>query len=554
MLSHGSRILAASAAAVLFVGVHSIRAADFAGSVQGVVKSASGQALPGAYVKLINQERGLTFMVVSQAQGRYTMNNLPPGDYTVQGIGNGFQSKPTPVALTAGKPATADVSLTDKQGDVVANGWVRSPGRVAGNELDAELPPPNLPAGEGKAIVQAKCGQCHFLHRLTQMRWTHKNWEKKIAWMRERIHERSGAVDLTDQEERTVVDYLAKNFSNTTPKADPNGRLSRTLLQGDAARYIAVDFEGPNPDAAFHDITVDPRGVAWVNQLNEYKLGKFDPQTYEFTDIPLPPGPRKIGILDHAGPPVRGVGDSIWMGEVGANRRWLQFDTKYQEFTVYQAPAGFAGPITGNSIRVDPNGKMVWSTTRNRIVGLNIQTKQFVGYDIPYWVETKKNPGGYGIDVAGDGRVWFAEREANKMGRLDAATGKIDEFPTPGEDIPRRMGADWEGNLWVGFHETGKLVKVDHKTGNMTFYQPPTENNGAYHVVADPKKKVIWVTLQTADKIARFDPKTETWTEFSLPIVESDARRIEIDPSNPNRIWWSGDTSTHLGYIEVLDQ
>ena len=135
MFSHRSRILAVSAAVVLFVSVHSIRAADFDGSVEGVVKSASGQALPGAYVKLINPERRLTFMLVSQAQGRYTMNNLPPGNYTVQGIGNGFQSKPTPVALTADKPATADVSLTDKQAEV-PNGWIRSPGRVAGNELD----------------------------------------------------------------------------------------------------------------------------------------------------------------------------------------------------------------------------------------------------------------------------------------------------------------------------------------------------------------------------------------------------------------------------------
>ena len=197
---------------------------------------------------------------------------------------------------------------------------------------------------------------------------------------------------------------------------------------------------------------------------------------------------------------------------------------------------------------------MVWSTTRNKIVGLNVETKQFVAYDMPHFVDTKQNPGGYGLDVAGDGRVWFAEREANKIGRLDPETGKIDEFPTPGVDVPRRMGADWEGNLWIGFHETGKLVKVDQKTGKMTFYQPPTENNGAYHVVADAKHKVIWLTEQTADKIARFNPRTETWTEFSLPIVESDARRIELDPSNPNRIWWSGDTSSHLGYIEVLDQ
>jgi virginiamycin B lyase len=254
------------------------------------------------------------------------------------------------------------------------------------------------------------------------------------------------------------------------------------------------------------------------------------------------------------GPPTRGAEDSIWIAEVGANRRWLQFDPKYQEFTTYPAPADFKGQLNGNSMRVDPNGKMVWSTAGTRIVGLNIETKQFVAYDIPHWVETKQNPGAYGIDVAGDGRVWFVEREANKIGRLDPATGKIDEFKTPGTDVPRRMGADWEGNLWVGFHETGKLVKIDQKTGNMTFYQPPTENSGAYHPVADPKHRVIWVTLQTADKIARFDPKTETWTEFSLPIVESDARRIELDPSNPNRIWWSGDTSSHLGYIELLDE
>ena len=153
-MKYGSRILTAIAATTLLASVHSVQAADFAGSVQGVVKSASGQALSGAYVKLNNAERRLTFMVVSQADGRYTVNNLPPGDYTVQGIGDGFQSKLTPVTLASGKPATADVSLTDKQGDVVPNGWIRSPGRVAGNELDHELPPPNLPAGEGKAIVE----------------------------------------------------------------------------------------------------------------------------------------------------------------------------------------------------------------------------------------------------------------------------------------------------------------------------------------------------------------------------------------------------------------
>src|SRR5205085_2214415 len=153
-MRYGSRTLSVLAAGTLFAGVHSAQAADFAGSVQGVVKSASGQALSGAYVKLINPERRLTFMVVSQADGRYSVNNLPPGDYTVQGVGNGFQSKLTPVSLASGKPATADVSLTDQQGDVVPNGWIRSPGRVACNELDQESAPPNLPAGEGERTME----------------------------------------------------------------------------------------------------------------------------------------------------------------------------------------------------------------------------------------------------------------------------------------------------------------------------------------------------------------------------------------------------------------
>ena len=76
---------------------------------------------------------------------------------------------------------------------------------------------------------------------------------------------------------------------------------------------------------------------------------------------------------------------------------------------------------------------------------------------------------------------------------------------------------------------------------------------GTPRSIVEQLNSAIGLSLQTADKIARFDPKTETWTEFSLPIIESDARRIELDPSNPNRIWWAGDTSTHLGYIELLN-
>jgi len=40
--------------------------------------------------------------------------------------------------------------------------------------------------------------------------------------------------------------------------------------------------------------------------------------------------------------------------------------------------------------------------------------------------------------------------------------------------------------------------------------------------------------------------------EFPLPDSESDPRRLEIDPNNPNRVWWSGNLSGRMGFVEVL--
>src|SRR5690348_3938215 len=102
----------------------SLRAADNPGVVQGVVKDKAGAPVAGAFVKLKNADRRLTFMVVSQAQGRYTVNNLPVGKYVVQGVGGEFQSAvSSPVDVEAGKPAAVDVALTDQRAPALPNAW-----------------------------------------------------------------------------------------------------------------------------------------------------------------------------------------------------------------------------------------------------------------------------------------------------------------------------------------------------------------------------------------------------------------------------------------------
>src|SRR6185295_14847719 len=109
MFKHSSRkaVPVTLAAAALFCV--QLRA-EMNGIVQGVVKNSSGAPVSGAFVKLKNDQRRLTFMVISQAQGRYAAKNLPSGKYVVQGVGGGFQSGwSTPADVADGKSATVDV-------------------------------------------------------------------------------------------------------------------------------------------------------------------------------------------------------------------------------------------------------------------------------------------------------------------------------------------------------------------------------------------------------------------------------------------------------------
>ncbi len=532
-------------------------AQDRAGILQGVVKNSSGAPLAGAFVKMKNAERRLTFMVITQAQGRYSVNTLPAGKYVVQGVGGDYQSEPSaPVDLTPGKPVTVDLSLTVARAPQLAGAWPgRLPGEQAG-EADGGGAPPALPDGEGKQIVETKCVSCHNAQRIVRVRAERPRWEVIVQNMRAYAQGSTLAKDLTDQEEKTLLDYVAANFSGSRtgsgrPAPDPNSRLPRVLLQGEATKYVAVEYELPNNKAEPHEITVDMDGNGWVIQRVGGKLGRLDPKTLTYTEIAPPAGQSKTNRLNAIN---RAQDGKLWFIDGGPNRRWLSIDPKTKEFDVYELPKLKSGSASGNTMRVHPNGS-VWlnSIAANQVIRLDPATKEFTVFEVPAGVKRGRTANPYGMAISGDGKIWFIENAVDQLGRLDPATGKIDEFPIFVKNpVARKGGMDSAGNVWVGLHGAGKLMKVDYKTTKMTVYDPPTEDSGVYSVQGDPRSHFVWFSQQHVDKMARFDPKTETFTEFPLANAESDPRRIEVDPTHPNRIWWSGNLSGRMGYVEIL--
>jgi len=519
-----------------------------------MVKNAAGQPVSGAFVRLKNADKRLTFMVVSQNGGAFNASDLPAGNYTVQAIEGKNQSTISPaVAVSAGKAAKMDVALTSPRGAMLAPAW---PERVPEDQFD-RLPKEAtaLPAGDFKQLVSEKCTVCHDVQRILGKRSDVSDWTFTVGRMRVNMAAAS-LPDITDQDANNIVKYLSSNFHPLPGGDDVNGRLPDYAMTGQSMKYRAVTLDLPRRYSEPHDIASDPSGIGWAAE-RAGALIRFDPKNYEFTEVKVPAGPAKADRQRLGNPQINAQG-ILWTAD-GPNNRWLSYDTK--AFNVANPGAPFHaypwqvkghGGAGGNSFALHPDGT-VWGTGMNKEVRmLNPQTAEFKFFESP---SASKGPGAYGLAVAGDGSVWWAEDNTDMMARADPKTGKVEEFKIPdvgGHALPRRMNSDWDGNLWVGLWQAGKLMKIDYKTKQMTVYTPKTASLGMYSVVADKKNHLIWVSAQQVDKIFRFNPATGEFTEFPLSYAQQDPRRIDIDPTNPNRIFFSGNTADRIGYIELM--
>jgi Carboxypeptidase regulatory-like domain/TonB-dependent Receptor Plug Domain len=116
--SLGSRIAdAARWAAVLALliccfGVFSTSAQLYTGSVTGVVTDSSGASVPSAKVTLLDQDKGTTSTVTTDAEGRYLFRSVAPGTYTVSVEAAGLEAqRQTGINLNVSQNVSADFAL-----------------------------------------------------------------------------------------------------------------------------------------------------------------------------------------------------------------------------------------------------------------------------------------------------------------------------------------------------------------------------------------------------------------------------------------------------------
>jgi cytochrome c5 len=74
----------------------------------------------------------------------------------------------------------------------------------------AQSPEIKLPEGEGKQVTERVCAACHGIDTVVSERHTKAEWQRISDDMVSR------GADATDEDVKTIVDYLTKNFG---PKA-----------------------------------------------------------------------------------------------------------------------------------------------------------------------------------------------------------------------------------------------------------------------------------------------------------------------------------------------
>ena len=180
-----------------------------------------------------------------------------------------------------------------------------------------------------------------------------------------------------------------------------------------------------------------------------------------------------------------------------------------------------------------PDGKghiwMPYYGNANRIARLDPATGEVQEFRVP----NKTTAGIHSAVPAPDGSVWFSEQGANKIGKWDPATQTITEYQheyIPGKEGLQEGGSrhtiriDLQGNVWS---TGGPLSKFDPKTGKFTdFPEVPT----AYGIEADANGNIWFSEFVETGKLGKVDAKSGKVTKYALPTPKAYPRRMAIDP------------------------
>jgi len=208
---------------------------------------------------------------------------------------------------------------------------------------------------------------------------------------------------------------------------------------------------------------------------------------------------------------------------------------RFEEWKVPTLGQRSRDPVEG------PDGSIWWVGQWLDILGrIDPATGAMEEFDLPAGARP------HSVNIGPDGAVWYTGNRNATMGRFDPATGEITEFPMPDAAArdPHTAEFDADGILWFSLQGSNMIGRLDPTSGEVRLAQSPRERSRPYglKVAADG---MVWVSCNGANCLLRVDPATMEVTDIPLPEAGTTVRRLDIDADGI--IWWVNSGLGRLG-------
>ncbi|OFW09613.1 MAG: hypothetical protein A3G20_01935 [Acidobacteria bacterium RIFCSPLOWO2_12_FULL_59_11] len=579
--------------------------------LKGRVMSADGAPMEGVAISARADDRRtiITTSVYTDQDGRYA---LPPlaaplsdGPYKVMAQAVGFEAGRATVRLAAGKGAEQNFTLTPLKD------FSR---QLSGIEWMASLPESTPQDRRAKRLYGVNCIQCHTTAFALQNRFDATGWSSIVKLMSTISF--NGQDPMRDAPDAFINGYKDEIVAYLERVRGPRSEAVFKPLPrvtGESTRIVVTEYEispghlpgtvvvdngndwsfGPpshHESRAAHDTVVDLQGNVWFtdNVSPRRSIGKLDPRVGRITDYTQvsekgePVNVHDINV-DQAG--------NIWFNN-GRDGSLDKFDPKSEKFQNFPLPASLRG--VGGLIGVDSKGN-IWGRTNSRRIeafdakwGLKHQKSDpeqpggAVKLDpktgeYTYYKAVKASRAIYSIGVDAEDNAYFTHSNVDRIGYVDARTGKVGEIDISARDKdnvlhteldaelvsrfepPTETGPPWQkgprrqtqsywlaakyakdkkfDSHWFTLSKASAIAKVDIRTKKVTEYPLPHPYSFPYQLTVD-KNHMVWVAAMNTDRVFKFNPYTERWTEYPLPSLGSDSRSVDVDnTTDPPTVW-----------------
>lgn len=517
-------------------------------TISGVIRNAQGLEMSGAIISVSVGDQQKS--VYSAKDGSYAISHSLGGSVKLRVRTPFYQDVMVDLVGAPEDVVRHDVTLTNLQSAEQASDSLASSAHAATLQF---------PSAELKASFISQCNYCHQIgNSLTRRPRSHDEWQATV--------ERMGGYMalLNDEEKQAVTDTFSRSFTGKTVENIQTYEYSPQLANAKVEEWFFGD------GLAFpHDAEIGSDGLFYAADEGHDVVWEINPETgavksYPLPDIDLPKGGKfsalqlPIGVYNGKHGPHSFAEDKhgkLWMTNA-LSGTLASFDIHTKAFELFTIPGDALYPHT---IRIDQQG-IIWFTEAisNAVVRFDPTTKQFTVIDLPAngflrwmteatlpyamklfaawpgmnyplaispqrWAERGRDVVNlpYGIDVnPKDGSIWYAKLLANKIGRIDPQTLKLEEFDVPLSG-PRRPRFDQNGILWIPVFDHGAIMKFDPASGVFTTYPMPTlapgEWEAPYALNVHPVTGDVWITSNTSDRLFSFNPRTETFVAYPLP-------------------------------------